>query len=396
MKDNRTGNMRTSPLKPYRMAVALTAVLLYVSVPFLKINGESALRFDIPQLRLYFFGGSLWIDEFIIVLAAVLCMTFLFIWVTLVFGRIWCGWLCPQSIFVDLSRWLSGGSTIGFHLAAAVLSVSIGAASVWYFVPPGDFLARLSSMSLGPVEGWSFAVISALLWLDTVFLGRVFCTTACPYAMLQSVMFDHDTMALAFDPARAEECMGCDACVRACPVGIDLREGLQSACFSCALCRDACADKLALKKKPGLILHLFGGIGGRLRLLRPASIAMLAATILSMALFVTLITVREDVDVLVLPNMEFSQRVTRDGGAVASFVLSLSNRTNNQMALEISSPDDKLYPESVVLGPGEHKRMQVVVIMTRPKENISLDIESADGTSVFKGQVRLPLSGDLR
>ena len=368
----------------------MTAVLLYVSVPFLKIGGKSALRFDIPQLRLYFFGGSLWIDEFIIVLAAVLSMTFLFIWVTLVFGRIWCGWLCPQSIFVDLSRWLSGGNTLGFHLAAAVLSVSVGAASVWYFAEPVEFLARLSAMSLGPVEGWSFGVISALLWLDTVFLGRVFCTTACPYAMLQSVMFDHDTMALAFDSERADECMGCDACVRACPVGIDLREGLQSACFSCAICRDACAGKLALKEKPGLILHLFGGIGERLRLLRPASIAMLAATVLSMALFVTLVVGREDVDVLVLPNREFSRRVTRDGGAVASFVLSLSNRTNDQMALEISSPDDKLYPESVVLGPGEHKRMQVVAIMDSPKERIWLEIKNSDGKSVFSAQVRLP------
>ncbi len=376
------------------MALASTAVFLYVAIPFLKIGGNSALRFDIPQLRLYFFGASLWIDEFIIVLAAVLSITFLFIWVTLVFGRIWCGWLCPQSILVDLSLWLARKSRAGFYLAAAVLSVSLGAASVWYFVPPAEFLARLFAMSLGPVEGWSFVVISALLWLDTVFLGRVFCTTACPYAMIQSVMFDRDTMTLAFDSVRKDECMGCDACVRACPVGIDLREGPRSACFCCALCRDACAGRLAPKEKPGLILHLFGAgkdKGGRLRLLRPASIAMLSATVLFMALFVTLVLGRGDLDVMVLPNMEFSQRVTRDGGAVASFMLSLSNRTDKQMALEISSPDGKLYPESAVLGPGEHQRIQVVAIMGSPKESIRVEIENFEGMSVFSSQVRLPL-----
>ena len=396
MKDNRTCNMRTSFLNPYRMALASAAVFLYVAIPFFKIGGHSALRFDIPQLRLYFFGGSLWIDEFFIVLAAVLSLTFLFIWITLVFGRIWCGWLCPQSILVDLSRWFSRGHAIGFHLAAAVLSVSVGAASVWYFVPPVDFMARLSSMSLGAVEGWSFLVLSLLLWLDTVMLGRVFCTTACPYAMLQSVMFDHDTMALAYDSARSDECMGCDACVRACPVGIDLREGLQHACFSCALCRDACAGKLAQKEKPGLILHLFGGLGGRLRLLRPASIALFAATVASAALFVTLVADRKDVDVLVLPNRDFSQRITRDGAAVASLILSFSNRRDVEAELYLSVAGGVLYPESVVLGPGEHKRTQVVVIMDRPKDTVLLDIENAEGKSIFSAQVRVPKFKEMK
>ena len=388
--------MLTSPLKPWRMVVSSVAVFVYVIVPFISIGGQSALRFDIPQLRLYFFGGSLWIDEFIIVLTAVLSITFLSLWVTLVFGRIWCGWLCPQSILVDLSRWLSRGSPAGFYLVSFALSVLIGAATVWYFVPPGEFLSRLSAMSLGPVEGWSFAVISVLLWLDTVLLGRVFCTTACPYAMLQSVMFDRNTMALAYDSRRAQECMGCDACVRACPAGIDLRDGLQSACFSCALCRDACAQRLAPKEKPGLILHLFGEKGERLSLLRPASIAMLAATLLSLALFMALIAARQDVDVLVLADRDFTPRITRDGGAVASFVLSLSNRTEQEMALEISSPDDRLYPESVVLDPGGHRRMQVVVIMDSPKERIWLVIRNSEGDSVYSAHVRVPFRGEIK
>ncbi len=400
-------------LKPYRMAVASAAVLLYTALPLLTIGGQSALRFDIPQLRLYFFGSSLWIDEFIIVLAAVLSITFLSIWVTLAFGRIWCGWLCPQSILVDLSKflakflakWLARGSPAGFFLVSFALSVLLGAATVWYFVPPGEFISRMLSLNSGPVEGWSFVVLSMLLWLDTVYLGRVFCTTVCPYAMLQGAMFDKHTMALSYDTRRDELCMGCDACVRACPAGIDLRDGLQAACFSCALCRDACAGKLAQRQEPGLLLHFFGEPGGRARLLRPASISLLVAAMLSALLFVTLVVKRGDVDVLVLPNREFAPRATRDGGALASYILSLTNRTEQEVTLYMSAPavsnmsnmsSTTLYPEVVVLGPAEHRRVQVVVIMKKPKARVLIEIRSAEGESVFSRAVRVPFIGEVK
>src|SRR5512134_3439598 len=88
-----------------RLAEAAQAVLL-LGIPFFRIGGESALRFDIPSLRLHFFGMTLWMDEFFIVLIALFFFTFLIIFITQVFGRIWCGWLCPQTVIIDMTRFL--------------------------------------------------------------------------------------------------------------------------------------------------------------------------------------------------------------------------------------------------------------------------------------------------
>ena len=93
-------------IQPWRRLVSALEAVTILGIPFLKIRGESALRFDIPSLRLHFFGLSLWMEEFFILLIAVIFLIFLFLLITLLFGRIWCGWLCPQTVLSDLTRFM--------------------------------------------------------------------------------------------------------------------------------------------------------------------------------------------------------------------------------------------------------------------------------------------------
>jgi polyferredoxin len=381
----------TSPVLPYRRALSALLLAVYVLLPFLKVNGESALRFDIPDLILYFFGTNLWIDEFIVLLAVLLFLTFLFIWVTLIFGRVWCEWLCPQSLLVEVSTLLFHSRAL-VYMFTLLVSVLVGAASLWYFVPPLEFIDRLISLELGRVEGWTWGVLTVFLWLDTIVFGRIFCSTVCPYAKIQSVMFDSNTMAIAYDASRDDECMDCEACIKVCPVGIDLREGPNSRCFSCSMCRDACAERLAKKERQGLILHFFGSSGEPPRLLRAVSL-WLGLLVVATFLFLVLVSLnRKDMDIVVLPNHDFTTKITRDGGMITFYYLSLSNRSDEEIALELSTVGALVLPEVITIGPGEHRRMQIVFYLTHINKSVELNINRTGGAQAlsFELKIRFP------
>ncbi|NTW62953.1 MAG: 4Fe-4S binding protein, partial [Chlorobiaceae bacterium] len=125
--------------KKYRRSVELLQALIITGLPFLSINGQSAFRFDIPELKLYFFGTVIWIREFYLFLAAILFLLLVITFVTAIFGRIWCGWLCPQTVLLDLSESLA--SRFGIKKSATIrnillipLSALVALTLIWYFV----------------------------------------------------------------------------------------------------------------------------------------------------------------------------------------------------------------------------------------------------------------------
>jgi polyferredoxin len=203
------------PVALWRRIARIVHAILLPGIPFLKINGESALRFDIPQLKLYFFGKTFWMDEFFIVLVATLFLTFLIVSVTIIFGRIWCGWLCPQTVISDLTVFFERSLRKGFLYRASayggvfILSIFIGATLIWYFVSPYEFLHRLMAWELGKVIWGFWIVLTVIIFLDFTLVRRRFCATVCPYAKMQGMLFDNRTLIIAFDKRRQKECMDC-------------------------------------------------------------------------------------------------------------------------------------------------------------------------------------------
>jgi len=360
----------TRRIQPWRRRVHYFLLAIFVGLPFLRIGGESALRFDVPSLRLHLFGAAVRIDEFFTLLLALFSLTFFFIWLTVVYGRIWCGWLCPQTVLVDLTgpegkRKKGLRPALVAQLRILIVSAAAGAVTVWYFVSPYNFFRHLAAGSLGPVPLWSWVVLSALIWLDLLLVRFTFCATVCPYSRLQGVMFDRQTLAIAFDETRNDECIECSACVKACPVGIDIRRGLQAACVNCTECIDTCARIMARKKTRSLVGFFYGGPGGASRPWRPAGVIPLGAALLFLALFIIALAGRPELEATLLPRHEVFPRLAASGRVINSFELSVENRDDVPLILRLSAESAsgaaRLSPGRIKLDAGEHRRLPLTL-----------------------------------
>ncbi len=327
-------------VRSLRWITEILQAVLIIGLPFVRINGDSALRFDLSTLRLHFFGSTIWMHEFFIVLVATIFITLLIVFVTLVFGRVWCGWLCPQTVLVDFTPFMDKarkkGALYKIAASAATLAISIvvAASLIWYFVSPYEFLPALLHGGLGSTTWGFWIVLTGLVFFDYAILRHKWCATVCPYAKMQSVLFDKSTLIIELNPKRSDECINCMSCVRVCPTGIDVRKGLDAACINCAECVDACNAVMSRFKKEGLIRYAFGS-GGEGKVIRQSFYIVGSFLILFAVLYLHLSFARTGVDVTVLPHM-MEPRITKDGRVINAYVLSVQNMLDDPIDLTVT------------------------------------------------------------
>lgn len=275
-----------------RRYIFFACITLFVFIlPFIRINDAQLflLSFDKSRVDLFFTKfdmQELYLMPFLFI---TLFLTIFFL--TTLAGRVWCGWSCPQTIFRALFRDLlqtkilkirkniqnkqnePQGQILKRAIAVGiwcVLALIIAANFMWFFVPPFEFLAYISEPSEHKILLAFWLGIAAWLVYDVVILKENFCVYVCPYARVQSVMFDSDTIQVIYNQKRGgviyegrekfkkpkEEgalCTGCEACVRICPTHIDIRKGMQLECINCLECSDACAKVMGHFNESSLI-----------------------------------------------------------------------------------------------------------------------------------------------
>ncbi|GAB3246405.1 CcoG/RdxA/FixG family protein [Chitinimonas naiadis] len=279
----------------WRVFCVFATQLFFYGVPWLQVDGRQALLFDLAQRKFYVFGLILLPQDLVYLMALMVISAFgLFLWTT-IGGRLWCGYSCPQTVYTQMflwiEHWVEGdrakrikldqqaltphkfGRKALKHSLWIALSLWTGFTFVGYFVPMHEL--ALSTLQL-TVGGWTtfwivfyaFATYGNAGWLR-----EQVCKYMCPYARFQSAMFDADTLVISYDAARGEsrgrrsrhedyqakglgDCVDCQVCVQVCPVGIDIRDGLQYECIGCAACIDACDDIMDKMDYPrGLIRY---------------------------------------------------------------------------------------------------------------------------------------------
>lgn len=253
-----------------RRWVGLFFFAFLVGIPFVVIDGTSLFLLDVTNMEFHLFFKVFPFTQFYVLFGLTVAGISALIYVTLIWGRVWCGWMCPQTIISDFLRvfekfWLPRKNIkginkvirqIGSYLTMTGFVFIVALDVVWYFINPYEFISRATSGTLGSFAIGSLIVSFIITWLDMVIVRQSFCEYLCPYAKMQGALFSETTTVVAYDEKRGEsDCTKCLMCVRVCPAGIDIRDGLQMACIACAACVDACEPIMAKKGKANLVRY---------------------------------------------------------------------------------------------------------------------------------------------
>ena len=327
----------TARIAPWRKRVQWLSTLLLLMIPFIQPGGESLLRLDAGSRTLLFFGASLRIEEFYLLLIVVLIFVFGFLCITMLFGRVWCGWLCPQTTLGDLADWIDCRirplvpamlqSAIR-QLLYLIISGVVACNLVWYFIAPPQFFARLFSGEIGVVAGITLFITFSLVYLDLALVRHAFCKTVCPYGRIQLLTMERGTLTLEFDPRLKGCCIRCGACVRACPIGIDIRDGLQIECINCGRCLDACRDVMAERDAGGLIHYTFGSVlPGESRPVNRKALLLAGVVLLLAVLLAVGVTTRKEATLKVQRAASGEVKRLADGSLVNFYTAYVENRS---------------------------------------------------------------------
>ena len=278
-----------------RRWVAYILIVIFFITPWTKVNGHQTILMDLTERKLSLFGWIFWPQDTLIFWCFLVGTVIAIFLITAWWGRLWCGWACPQTVFLEhvfrrIETWIEGDANqrrrldkgpltftkfrkkalkyfvfliIASHFANTVLCYFVGTEKV------------LKMTFQPPSQNWGWFVFMAffnfLFFLDFTWFREQFCLIACPYGRFQSALLDQHSMIVAYDPNRGEprqtfrkdqdrsnigSCIDCNRCVAVCPTGIDIRHGLQMECINCTACIDACDEIMEKTHQPkGLIRY---------------------------------------------------------------------------------------------------------------------------------------------
>ncbi|MEM0923055.1 MAG: cytochrome c oxidase accessory protein CcoG [Pseudomonadota bacterium] len=279
-----------------KWAIMAVTLAIYYLVPWIRWDRgahlpDQAVLIDLANRRFFFFWIEIWPQEFYYV-AGLLIMAgiglFLF---TSVLGRVWCGYTCPQTVWVDLfqyvERFIDGDRNAQFRLLKRgwdgqkiarralkwstwlLIAMATGGAWVFYFADAPTLFVDLFTGQAHPIAYTTVAILTGTTFVLGGFMREQVCIYMCPWPRIQAAMLDENSLTVTYKDWRGEprgkhrksaaaeglgDCIDCNACVAVCPTGVDIREGQQVGCITCALCIDACDDIMAKVGKPrGLI-----------------------------------------------------------------------------------------------------------------------------------------------
>ena len=402
----------------WRLILGWFLVFLFIALPIIPINGYPAMLLDVVHREFALFGIVFYPTDTLLGLFFMVALTAAIFLFTALLGRVWCGWACPQTVYLEfvfrpIERLIEGKEHVrakrdqgpltwdkawrkGLKYAIyLVISLVLAHTFVAYFAGWDELLVW---MQRSPREHWGFfltmAITTGLVLFNFAYFREQMCTIACPYARIQSVLLDPDSLIVSYDPTRGEprskrgknvlrqeeqglipalgDCIDCGACVRTCPTGIDIRNGLQMECIACTQCIDACDDIMDKIGKPrGLIRYTSEREleGGKTRILRPRTVlysifialigAFLAISLLSRGSYDINVARSVGEPFMELPDGRIANRlrfrVRNQQNHASSFVIEAVRPAGAEVTIVGASP--------ITLDPQEMKRVEAWVVV---------------------------------
>ena len=398
-----------------RRSIAYGLFALFFALPMIPVGGFPAVFLDIANRRFHILGGTFYPTDNLLLAAFGLGVIVTVFFVGSTFGRMWCGYACPQTVYLEflfrpIENLLEGGPVKQRRLNAepwsarklsvkaakwalwAILAVAMSTTFVAYFVGWAGLLWKLL-LTPAAMTGAIFTIagLTVLILFDFGWFRDQMCTIACPYGRLQNVMADQDTILVAYDQPRGDpkarekdrvpggvygDCIDCKSCVVSCPTGTDIRRGLQPECIGSAQCIDACDDVMRRMGLPlGLVKYTSEREqkGGVRRIWRPRTVAYLAILLVAWGTLTVLVMRRGDAQIEIVRNGREPYRILPSGAIANQQRLRITNqrREEQKFTVEVLSPRDA---DLVV------SEMPVVV---EPSQVVTVDVVTTVAPGVF-------------
>ena len=415
-----------------RLVLAILLTALYLGLPHLRIAGRPALQIDLAARQLHLIGATFFATETLLLAPLGIGLVVFIALFTALFGRVWCGWACPQPIYLEFifrplealfegpalrrrrrarlplnpARLLRMAGKLGAFVVVAALfahtflAYFVGTERLWLMV-------RQS-----PQQSWAafvtVLVVTGLVLLDFAYFREQTCIIACPYGRLQSLLVDSRSWIVGYDPGRGEprrrlaerarspaaagDCIDCGACVRTCPTGIDIRNGLQLECIGCTQCIDAC-DQIMDRRgwARGLIRYtsLDELRGVRTTLFRPRLFAYAGVVVAAIAGLWVLLAQRSPVEFDLVRIAGSPFYVQADGKVCNRVRVRLTNRTASTQQVQVSllhpDPGELIVREQpVVMRPLQVRSIEGVIrvppsVLSAGRATGTIEVTAADG-----------------
>jgi cytochrome c oxidase accessory protein FixG len=412
----------------------LILIGIWAVLPWIKIHGHPALFLDIADRTFYLFGASFNAQDLWLVFFLVTGVGFTLVYATAVIGRAWCGWACPQTVFLEafyrrVERWIEGprdkrmrrnAGPLDFdkawrktakHAAYVLLSFVVAHIFLSYFVSMPGMLRMMHGSPGAHPEAFAWAMaMTGVFYLNFGFFREQVCLIICPYGRLQSALVDADTVTVGYDEKRGEprsfgkqkkegagDCVDCKRCVVVCPTGIDIRAGLQVDCIACTQCIDACDEVMTkLGRDRGLIRYASTSAlaGKATRWIRPRTIGYTALYVVGAIVAFVALRRHDDFEANLLrlpgPPYTVSGGDVRDAFEVHLVNKSSDPRTFTIEALPQSNVSFVIPMQSLEVQPMQSARIPVFASMPmRTYEHdvpISIRVNGKIVTATFLGR----------
>jgi cytochrome c oxidase accessory protein FixG len=417
-----------------RTVVSLFLLAFLIVVPFIKVNGHQFLLFDFLNRQFILFGIPFGPHDFHLFVLAMIALIVFVILFTVVFGRVFCGWACPQTIFMEMvfrkiEYWIEGDAKDQQKLDAApwtgkkifkkgiknliffIIAFFIAHIFLSYIISMDEVVSIISQPPSVHLSGFIAVIVFSLVfyWIFAYFREQA-CTIVCPYGRLQGVLLDQDSIVIAYDYKRGEprgklkrdqnnedkgDCIDCHLCVDVCPTGIDIRDGIQLECVNCTACIDACDAVMEKIKRPKKLIKYasLNGIESKSKFkFTPRMILYSVILVVLLGILGYLLSVRTDysVNILRTPGMLFQEQP--DGKVSNVYDLNIVNKTFKEtpVKIKLESPKNgelKLVGKDIVLNPQQIVETKFLVLIDKSsikKMNTPIEIGVYDNNKLIK------------
>ena len=367
----------------YRNILSYILLLLLFTAPFIKINGEQLILLNVMERKFVFIGVIFWPQDFYLFVLALLTLIVFIVMFTAIFGRVWCGWACPQTIFMEIvfrriENWIEGDHIAqrklnespltmtkilkkgAKHFVFLLISFLICNIFLAYIIGSDTLIRIITVPPAEHISGFiSICIFTLVFYLVFSYLRELVCTVICPYGRLQGVLLDNQSMIVAYDYERGEprgklikgidqntgDCIDCKLCVHVCPTGIDIRNGTQLECINCTACIDACDMVMERINRPERLIGFKSEdqikTGVPFRLSRKVY-AYSVVLIILLGVLSGLLIIRSDIETTILRAGGTLYQL-RDNGTVSNlYNAELVNKTSKMVKFELKPADSNV------------------------------------------------------